>query len=125
MLGGALAHLKGDVGCEQSLRVRITAPGASQAARAGRLTPYTGSSGISTLAKKAATLVLTALALGELLTLKAFNLLGSWSFLKLFSVTYSEKGVYLLPPQLSTRQIYDLRISHDHQWISGGFSGFP
>ena len=95
--GGALAPQKDDVGCEQSLRVRITAPGASQAARAGRLTPYTGSSGTSTLAKKAATLVLTALALGELLTLKAFNLLGSWSFLKLFSVTYSEKGFIYYP----------------------------
>ena len=59
---------KGDVGREQSLRVPKTAPGASQAPRAGRLIPFTGSSGTSTSAKKAATLDPTALALGELLT---------------------------------------------------------
>ena len=59
------APQKGGVLGEQSLRVPI-APGASQAPRAGRLIPFTGSSGTSTLAKKAATLVLTALALGEI-----------------------------------------------------------
>ena len=64
-MGAEAAPQKGDAGGEQSLRVPI-APGASQAPRAGRLIPFIGSSGTSTLARKAATLGPTALALGEL-----------------------------------------------------------
>ena len=66
-MGAEAAPQKGDAGGEQSVRVPI-APEASQAPRAGRLIPFIGSSGTSTLARKAATLDPTALALGELLT---------------------------------------------------------
>ena len=61
----AAAPQKGDAWLEQSLRVR-KAPGASQAPRAGRPTPSTGSSGTSTSGRKAATLDPTAQGLGEL-----------------------------------------------------------
>ena len=63
---GAAAQRGDEAGREQRLQAAKAPAGASQAPRAGRPTPFTGSSGTSTLARNAATLDPTALALGEL-----------------------------------------------------------